>query len=257
MRCHDILGIRENAAPEQIEAAYSDKLAKLDAGADALYPGACERKRAELAKARKDCLAWCEKKGIIRIKERITEEMIPRPNEVRTNMFCCGPVSCVDSLFGWLLCCHDGTPVAMTESIFGHQGFTIGIDCITYALIGFFMLKGHEENRREEERREKERRKKEAEEEIYRLNRSLRQCWQDQRNCHGVIDRNQQQLEIVQAYVKFLNAMNADCTYKVVWNQEAVLEKSRQNLEQLQMQEYDLQKMIKEQEEIIRSCCED
>ena len=254
MRCHDILGIRENAGPEQIEAAYSRRLENINTGADALYPGACERKRRELEQARKDCLAWREKSGMVRVKERITEEIKPRPHEVRTNMFCCGPISGLDSLIGWLLCCHDGTPVAMTESLFGHQGFTIGLDCLLYAIFGFMIAKDREEKRAADEREENKRRIKEAEEEIYGINSSLQQCRRDQNTRRDMIRRDEQQLAVVQAYAGLLGAMGAEDVHEVIDNQQRVLNRSKDRLMSLRQQENDLLREIEEQREIIRDC---
>ncbi|MBR5020997.1 MAG: hypothetical protein IKY17_05145 [Oscillospiraceae bacterium] len=227
MRCHDILGIRENATAEQIEAAYSEKIEKLGAGADVLGLAADERKRSELAQARQMCLAWTEKKGIQRVTERIAEEIIPRSNELRTYALCCGPMTLVNNLC--CIPCELSDPGTLCIALAGDLGI--------YAVLGHAYYKDRQFWKEVNEREERKRLAAQAREEIERLDDELRACRLAQYDWKDRVYEDQVHLDYIRAYAELFEALGAENTGDLVTAQEQRLNRSRENLLQLQRQE--------------------
>lgn len=237
MRCHDILGIRENATAEQIEAAYSEKLEKLEAGADVLSPIANEKKRTELAGARQMCLDWLDKKGIQRIGQRIADEVIPRPNEFRTNACWFGPMT-----LGYNLCC---VPCGLTD---GGTLCIMGIgDIFIYAMLIHAYIKDRQFWDEIAEDKKRKERAEEARKAIARFESDLSRCRADQIKWQNQVRRDNQQLEYLRAYADLFAAMGAADSRNLVRHQEQILSESRSKLEELNQQEVTYCREIRQQ----------
>ena len=98
MKYHDILGIRENATPQKIDAAYTEKETLLVRQREELGEKAFSTKKREIDKAKADCLVWLELPHAERLKRRAAEYVKAAPN--RTNGVVFGVCTGIDALCG-------------------------------------------------------------------------------------------------------------------------------------------------------------
>lgn len=139
MKCHDILGIRENANRTSIEEAFLMKENSLKQQADALPPEAFSKKYAELHDAKADCFAWLETTPTERMVRRVDASLknLSSPNRVNgVQIGCC---TVCDYVCGSGCGCEDDS---CCIGCCGSQTVPIACDVIGYVIIGIYALIG-------------------------------------------------------------------------------------------------------------------
>lgn len=142
-KCHDILGVRETADSETIEAAFVAKCDSLALNGTALQKEAYSRKQAELITAKKDCLSWLTTPPADRIKMRIkaSAQSLSSPNRMNgVTIGCC--TVCDDVCGSTCNNCGWGTDDSCCEYHCGSQAVPIFCDVVGYIFIGIYALIG-------------------------------------------------------------------------------------------------------------------
>lgn len=139
MKYHDILGIRENATPQKIDAAYTEKETLLVRQREELGEKAFSTKKREIDKAKADCLVWLELPHAERLKRRAAEYAKAAPN--RTNGVVFGVCTGIDALCG-NVCngCGSRDSEGCCEDACGCGGVPIAIDAIAWTAVAILLI---------------------------------------------------------------------------------------------------------------------
>lgn len=139
MKYHDILGIRENATPQKIDAAYTEKETLLVRQREELGEKAFSTKKREIDKAKADCLVWLELPHAERLKRRAAEYVKAAPN--RTNGVVFGVCTGIDALCG-NVCngCGSRDSEGCCEDACGCGGVPIAIDAIAWTAVAILLI---------------------------------------------------------------------------------------------------------------------
>lgn len=140
MKCHDILGVRENATPQRINEAYEEKERLLIRQREELAEIVFNTKKSEIDKAKSDCLAWLEMPLSERLKQRATESAKAAP--YRTNSVAFGICTGIDALCGnaCVHCGDDDTNETCCEYFCNSAGVPIAIDAIAWGAVAIFLI---------------------------------------------------------------------------------------------------------------------
>lgn len=139
MKCHEILGIRENADRANIEAAFLTKEASLNRQIDLLSPDAFSKKQAELSKAKEDCFAWVETPPTGRVVQRVDASIKSFSAPNRLNGVQIGCCTVCDYVCGSGSGCEEDS---CCIGCCGSQTIPIACDVIGYVIIGIYALIG-------------------------------------------------------------------------------------------------------------------
>lgn len=138
MKCHDILGIRENATAQKIDAAYREKAMILARQRDDLSEKAFTTKSGEIDKAKADCLVWLELPHTERLKRRAAEYVKAAPNRMNGTVF--GVCTGIDALCGDACTCGSGDSEGLCEDACRWGDVPIAIDGIAWTAVAIFLI---------------------------------------------------------------------------------------------------------------------
>lgn len=145
MKCHDVLGIAENAAAGDIDRAYGEKLAVLDKCKDVLSQQQYRQKSGELLEAREQCFAWQKKAFAEKTVEKVRGYSDNLFSGRRLHSVCIGPCTCADSVGGICTCDSTRADLGFLVGCCGCEdaGLAIFCDIIIYAALGISAYVSH------------------------------------------------------------------------------------------------------------------
>lgn len=131
MRCHEVLGIKENAKESEIIDAYQNKLNILKQNGNLISPKAYEEKQNELFAAYMECIDWQKKGNLNRIKTKMTDYSGSTSKQIR--LYDIGFCSACGSECEHECGCLDGC---------GCEGCGTAVDVGIYIAIGVGVIAG-------------------------------------------------------------------------------------------------------------------
>ena len=250
MRCHEILGIRENASVAEINNAYITKRDKLASNQDVLGMVPYGVKCKELDSAKRECLDWSQKSITGRIKERLENASPYSSNDLRINQFCCGPCTCTDICCGEMSnacgcdCLCGEVEVSCCHSVCGSQAIPIIADIAIFAFWGWDLYKKWKAKQEQEDREYRIRQAERAREDNVRLQEQLARCQADQKNIQNNVRNEEQLAQVINAHVSFFNLIGVVGTEAITSNQKSRLQAKKDEMERSRRKERELQEKI-------------
>lgn len=257
MRCHDILGIKENATLIEIEEAYSRKTKNLDKSKDVLLPGSLEIKLKELLNAKNECVAWIDKSAVDRIKGRAAESMQSRTSDIRLNEICFGPCTFTDICCGACTdalgcdCCCPEIEVSCCYTVCGSQAVPVIADIGIYAWIIWAAYKDKKEKQEKQEREYRIQQANRAREDNAIINSQLTQCLAEQAKCADQVRAEEEKVLFVESFMAMFTKFGTTNGQAVVTKQKEELGKTQTALSDCRKKETELRNRIKENQRII------
>lgn len=250
MKCHEILGIKENSTIHEIENAYLNKMDILLEYQSDLNDSAYSLKAEEIATAYYDCLAWCDKSTSEKIRSKLTQNITNQSKQVRLyEIGFCSALGgeCENE-------CCDGC---------GCEGCGTAVDGLIYVAIGIGVLSGvimlgskiynsHVEAKAEEERRKRQRNYNQAVNDNDSLGREQRNINDKMNREKSELDRLKQQQSEIVSFAKFSEALGAKDTTRIQQNISKKVHEKKQSVDNMQRQESEIRSKIDKNDEIIR-----
>lgn len=257
MRCHEILGIQENASREEIERAFSCKYSKIESGKDVLGLVPFSLKVKEIEAAKNDCLAWTERTALSRFKERVTEASSRQSSDVRLNEFCCGPCTFTDICCGAMNnvcgcdCLCPEVEVSCCHTVCGSQAIPIIADIGIYAYWAWSLYSKWKEKQEAEAREYRIRQAERARTENVHLEEQLGRCRSEQKSIQGKLREEENLINAVVAHIAMFSAFGTADLQPIYDNQQKRVQAKRDELEKAHKRERELQDKIKSNQRTI------
>ncbi len=257
MRCHEILNIKENASPYDIEQAYSSKKGSLDSQKDVLDLVPYNLKVQEIEAAKEECLHWSGQDSLSRIRQRITETGQHNSNDVRLNEFCCGPCTFTDICCGAMNnvcgcdCLCPEVEVSCCHTVCGSQAVPIIADIAIYGYWAWSLYSKWKEKQEAEAREYRIRQAEKATLENVQLEDQLTRCRSEQRSIQEKLRDEEKLNNTVVAHIALFTAIGTADLQPIYDNQQRRVQGKRDELERAKKRERELQDKIKSNQRII------
>lgn len=252
MRCHDVLGVRENATADVIYRAYDQRVQTLEKATDILPVEGYIQKQNELITAKQECLEWLSKSSQDKVQERIALDKSNK-NQIRLYSpgICIGPCTCWDKICG-----------SPCMEIYGTQSCPITCDVLIYIGTAIMCLismgpeirasaerrekakkEATQKAQREREARERGTRRKNAEDARQKntvLRQQLGECQANKENIKKLFEEAIQTRKDLEGYISLFNSLGVADQSVIRANHEVRIKGLSATLDEFLQQEKNL-----------------
>ncbi len=273
MHCHDVLGIKETSACDEIEKAYNKKIETLSLATNTLQEEAIEKKTVELESAKEECIKWTSLTAAQKAEKRISEVIKPTNGTIK--LYSCGdfavcllPCTCLDVLSYECLCncgtgsganagslCAEISPTCRYCPYIsdGLIWLTIISNCIFALLPNTPRTPGSNKTgfiaARKEERKRK--RIENAEQKIAEFRQQYEECKVKEASITHMIENVRNNQRSVHEGAAMFSALGVSGAEALIANQSALMNQLSRELENISQREKDLLAKISQEQKII------